>query len=241
MIAAQSVIRKSRKLFDTIFRRRREPKPPVTQYQYLKDDGSFDYERYRRIQTEGNRQKIHITWAVEPNIAFLANYIQGLMVPTFGICHGTRRGDEQTWFRKHLNCEVIGTEISDTATSFPNTIQWDFHDVKPEWIGGVDFIYSNALDHSYNPEKCLNAWMTCLRPGGVCIIEHSTLHDTSAADELDPFGASIFLMPYLIARWGNGRYFVRQILDAPDTSTVRRFGVKSNVCLNFIVIQNLAR
>jgi hypothetical protein len=116
MIAAQSVIRKSRKLFDTIFRRRREPKPPVTQYQYLKDDGSFDYERYRRIQTEGNRQKIHITWAVEPNIAFLANYIQGLMVPTFGICHGTRRGDEQTWFRKPGSISTVKSSARRSPT-----------------------------------------------------------------------------------------------------------------------------
>ena len=70
-------------------------------------------------------------------------------------CHGTRQGFEQKWFSKNLECKVIGTEISDNANDYKNTIEWDFHNVKKEWIGSVDFIYSNALDHSYDPNKCL--------------------------------------------------------------------------------------
>ena len=111
--------------------------------------------------------------------------------------------------------KVIGTEISDTAAEFPHTIQWDFHETKPEWVDSVDFIYSNSFDHSYDPEMCLNVWMNCVRQGGVCIIEHSSLHEPAGANELDPFGADIWLMPYLITKWGNGRYGVRQILVAP--------------------------
>jgi hypothetical protein len=57
--------------------------------------------------------------------------------------------------------------------------------------------------------------MTCVKKGGVCIIEHSSGHDTSGASELDPFGADIVQMPYLITNWGNGKYGVRQILKAP--------------------------
>jgi len=96
----------------------------------------------------------------------------------------------------------MGTEISDTATQFPNTIQWDFHEVKPEWVGAVDFIYSNSFDHTYDPERCLNAWMSCVRSGGMCILEHSSLHGTGGATQLDPFGAELSQMPYLIARGG---------------------------------------
>jgi hypothetical protein len=50
----------------------------------------------------------------------------------FGICHDTRLGKQQEWFRKCLGVEVIGMEISSTATTFPNIIQLDFHGVKPE-------------------------------------------------------------------------------------------------------------
>jgi hypothetical protein len=88
-----------------------------------------------------------------------------------------------------LNAEVLGTEISASATQFPNTIEWDFHDVKPEWVGSVDFVYSNALDHSYNPEMCLTQWMSCLKPGGYCILHWSTGHRTS--NPWDPFGAEL--------------------------------------------------
>lgn len=186
-------------------------------YRYQREDGSFDYERYREVQTAGNKRKLDKVWAVEENIAFLSEWLRARMTPSFGLCHGTRRGKEQEWFRKHLGCEVIGTEISDTATQFPHTIQWDFHEVKPEWVDAVDFIYSNSLDHSYDPKKALDAWMRCVRPdGGVCLLEHTSRHEH--ATELDPFGASIEEMPGLIAAWGEGRYHVADVLDAPSVS-----------------------
>lgn len=186
-------------------------------YRYRREDGSFDYERYREIQTSGNKRKLDKVWAVEENIAFLAEYIRRRSPePQFGLCHGTRRGKEQEWFRKHLGCEVLGTEISDTATQFAHTIQWDFHDVKPEWVDAVDFIYSNSLDHSYDPNKALDAWMRCVRPDGVCLLEHTSRHEH--ATELDPFGASIDEMPGLIEAWGAGRYRVVEVLDAPAVS-----------------------
>ena len=153
-------------------------------------------------------------WVVKENIAFLADYIiKHIGSVAFGLCHGTRRGKEQEWFREYLNCDVIGTEISATAEQFPNTIQWDFHEIKPEWIDAIDFIYSNSFDHSYDPQKCLKAWMSCIKRGGYCIIEHTSGHEK--ATELDPFGADISIMPFLILKWGKGSFCVRELLDAP--------------------------
>jgi len=188
-------------------------------YPYLDEDGRFDYARYREAQIAANKRKIHAIWAKEENIRFLADYIRRFIpTPSFGLCHGTRRGLEQQWFRQYLGCEVIGTEISDTAAEFPNTIQWDFHEVKPDWIGTADFIYSNSLDHSYDPEKCLNAWISCLRPEGMLIIEHSTDH--VAVRESDPFGAHLSVMPFLILQWSKGAYSTREVLSAPSAPDV---------------------
>jgi hypothetical protein len=199
-------------------------------YQYCRQDGSFDYDKYKKIQVEGNKNKINQVWVLEENIAFLSKYLnKKLFDVSFGICHGTRRGDEQAWFRKYLGCEVIGTEISDTAEQFPDTIQWDFHDVKPEWIDSVGFIYSNAFDHSYDPEKCLNTWMSCVKKGGVCILEHTSGHER--ATELDPFGAHISAMPYLVLTWGKGAYCVTDLLKAPLTGGIDY--------IYYIVIQKL--
>lgn len=202
-------------------------------HSYKKPDGSFDYARYRKVQQEGNLRKLENVWVLEENIAFLADYLKRTIgQPKFGICHGTRRGMEQQWFRKYLNCEVIGTEISDSAAQFPNTIQWDFHEVKPEWIDSVDFIYSNSFDHSYDPEKCLDAWMSCVRKGGVCLLEHSTAHEPSATSELDPFGADIVMMPFLITTWAKGKFAVREILTAPQKQEMVKW-------VRFIAIQRL--
>ena len=94
---------------------------------YTGTDGSFDYERYRATQEAGNKRKLRNCWAMPQNMAFLADHLKKrLNSIQFGLCHGTRRGLEQQWLREHLRSEVIGTEISETATQFPHTIQWDF-------------------------------------------------------------------------------------------------------------------
>lgn len=186
---------------------------------YVDAAGEFDYEQYRQIQEEGNKKKLDKCWATEDNIEFLCKALRSRVKSLeFGLCHGTRQGKEQAWFAKHLQCEVLGTEISETALQFPNTIQWDFHQVKPEWINSVDFIYSNAFDHSFDPEKCLASWVSCLRPNGVCIIEHGAKHSPEQANELDPFGADLTNMPYLIALWGRGDFYVTEVIFAPATA-----------------------
>lgn len=198
-------------------------------FQYHKKDGTFDYEKYKTIQTKGNKLKIENIWVQEENIKFLAEYIaKNLNTFEFGICHGTRRGKEQEWFSNHLKCKTIGTEISDTAEQFPNTIQWDFHEVKPEWKNSVDFIYSNSFDHSYDPQKCLLSWMSCIKKGGFCILEHTSGHEF--ATELDPFGANISILPYLILTWGKGIFCVKEILSAPSKPDALQFS-------KFLVIQ----
>jgi hypothetical protein len=203
-------------------------------HQYRDKSGNFDYEQYRSVQIEGNVRKITNVFAKEENIRFLSNYIvSAIGQPRFGVCHGTRRGMEQIWFRKYLNCEVFGTEISHTAAQFPDTIQWDFHQIKNEWIDKFDFIYSNALDHSYDPRACLRAWMSCVRPGGLCIIEHTFLHESLRRNELDPFGVRLEWMPYLITQWGEGRFGVRRILNAPDRGDYP--------CIHEIVIQRFEK
>lgn len=180
-------------------------------YSYVNENGEFDYERYRRIQIEGNKRKLQCQWASEESIEFLSNYIFGVIGrPKFGLCHGTRRGAEQMWFRKYLDCEVIGTEISDTAERFPFTIQWDFHETKPEWIGAVDFIYSNSWDHSYDPVRLFKAWMSCLRSNGLCILEHTP--NQTSVNELDPLGLELDELSQLINDLGRPEWGVREIL-----------------------------
>ncbi len=203
-------------------------------FQYLNEQGDFDYEKYQKIQTEGNKRKINSQWAQETTIEYLSRNIKKLIAaPRFGICHGTRRGLEQAWFAEYLGCEVIGTEISDTANQFPNTVQWDFHEKNPDWLGRADFVYSNSWDHSYDPPKMIQAWTETVRPGGLVIFEHSRYH--IEINQLDPFGATLEELVVLLVRLGGGKFFVRDIWTEAPPQVVS----KSTVDVNHIVVQRL--
>ena len=107
-----------------------------------------NYEEYKKKQIEANVRKLDRTWVDPAPLKNVMKYIHDNLnvKPRKILCHGTRRGLEQEYildyFKDIKDLEVIGTEISHTATEFPNTIQWDFHDVKDQWVGNVDIIYS---------------------------------------------------------------------------------------------------
>jgi|TARA_X000001388_G_C2228209_1_gene121972 hypothetical protein len=156
-----------------------------------------NYEDYKKYQIEANIRKINNSY-VDPNSLYsLLNYlIEDLSIkPKLILCHGTRRGLEQQYiidFLKPLGHtpEVIGTEISHTALDYPNTIQWDFHNTKPEWVNNTDVIYSNSFDHSCKPQECLDTWMSCLSKEGVCVLEYSPDCDNKSQAS-DPFAATL--------------------------------------------------
>ena len=140
---------------------------------YWKDflDDDF-YEDYKQSQTSLNLEKFSITWVMEEEIEKLSKYIKENIASTgFGICHGSRNGFEVECFKKYLpNYAILGTDISHTANEVKHLIQWDFHEVKKEWLNTIDFIYSNSFDHSYDPYECLKAWLSCLSDKGLCFI-----------------------------------------------------------------------
>ena len=152
-----------------------------------------NYDEYKKAQVKKNKDKINVKWVKNEEIKLIATHIKkNIKDIKFGLCHGVRNGFEVKQFRTFLNIEVIGTEISNTARKFDNVIEWDFHKVKNEWLNNVDFIYSNAFDHSYDPEKCLSLWMSCLKNTGICYI-HQTINEnrSNKIDEADCFAATL--------------------------------------------------
>lgn len=146
-------------------------------------------DEYRRAQIAANHRKLRSVWALPDNIRHLAGLVG---TAEFGICHGTRNGAEQRWFAECLQCSVVGTEISDTADRFAATVQWDFHEPRAEWVGAADFVYSNSLDHAFDPQLAVHTWAEQLKAGGYLLIEHSADCDGEAAvTRHDPFGASV--------------------------------------------------
>lgn len=178
------------------------------------------YESYRDIQTAANKRKINRQMVRAPQIKSMAEHINKTIPDVrFGICHGTRRGGEQAWFEKFLNrkttqskAEVIGTEISDTATDFANTVQWDFHELNEDWVDKADFIYSNSWDHSYDPERLFSTWIKTLRVGGLMLLHHGAAYEPDQASEMDPFGARQSFLIKQIPLWAsNAAKYVEKI------------------------------
>ena len=96
---------------------------------------------------------------------------------------------------------MIGTDISETANDYDNSIVHDFHDEKKEWIENFDFVYSNSLDQSYDPEKALNTWINQVKKDRYVIIEHSDQHGVISSGKMDPFGVEANFFPYLLTEW----------------------------------------
>lgn len=136
-----------------------------------------NYKEYVDSQIKTNKAKLNVVWVKLDEITILSEHINN-NIPNIkvGICHGVRNGWEVKKLRELLNVEVIGTEISDTSKKFKHVIEWDFHEVKPEWINYFDFIYSNSFDHTYDHNLCLNRWMSCLKETGICYI-HQTVSE----------------------------------------------------------------
>lgn len=179
-------------------------------------DGKLDYELYKSIQTLGNKGKIDRVFVQEENIRHLCAKLENLTSSIASVlCHGTRNAAKQKYFQKYLSkpAIILGTEISDNARDFPMTIEWDFHETKPEWIGATDIVYSNSWDHSYNPEKLFRAWLSCLSVNGVMALEWSRQH-ASSPKLLDPLSISVDSLIKLLNKLsGEGRYEVLQVDD----------------------------
>ena len=47
-----------------------------TLYLYHDREGRFDYERYKKLQISGNQKKLHMVWALEENVRYLAEWIR---------------------------------------------------------------------------------------------------------------------------------------------------------------------
>lgn len=142
------------------------------------------YEDYVAAQVEANVKKIKNIWVERKTIEDIKT--RQPVAHTI-LCHGTRNATEQKYFRKfYPNAEIVGTEISHTARHFPMTVQWDFHNVNPKWINKFNIVYSNAIDHSYDPIKMLTTWRDQLKGCGRLYLEHGFSDQDNRSRPSDP-------------------------------------------------------
>lgn len=156
-----------------------------------------NYEEYVKIQTQHNKSKLQMNQSYfntpGPRKGIIICMIENLLGKKVNdkdvMCHGTRDGHEQKFFKELFpKGHIQGTEISDTASKFPMTVQYDMSKQHPRWINRFDIVYSNSFDHSIDPKETLRVWHEQLREGGLLFIEWS--ESQSICDEVDPLSAT---------------------------------------------------
>ena len=153
-----------------------------------------DYEHYMEQQTLANTNKIHNIWiSREAHSHFCKHYRKFRKDPASILCHGSRNGAEVRWFGNEFpNAEVLGTDISYTATDFPNQVQWDMQKENPEWIAKWDLIYTNSLDHVTDFIGTLEVICNQLSDDGLFILDYTIWDDVTIKPSIsDPLDVSL--------------------------------------------------
>jgi hypothetical protein len=154
------------------------------------------YEEYKQAQVAANRLKFKNVFAEDDELRRVAaSFKASVTTGRTGLCHGVRNGYEVQMLRGLLpGLDIIGTDISETAMAVPNCIVWDMHDVKEEWIGNIDFMYSNSWDHTFDPHLLFSRWTSCLSSNGRLYLPYTELHsDRGSSDgaKSDAFGCAL--------------------------------------------------
>lgn len=168
-----------------------------------------NYKEYVEWQTIGNKLKIENIYVKEKTIKKI---FEDKKIAENILCHGTRNGAEQRYFKKYFpNSYIIGTEISNTALHFPMTIQHDFTIPKKEWIEKFDIVYSNSFDHSINPEKTIRTWKDQLSSTGKLYLEYREVIGGNKL--IDPLSATEEEVANLILKYFKIESVITKVTD----------------------------
>lgn len=181
-----------------------------------------DYTDYVKCQQDANIRKKNSHWVQEKDIELLVDYMNKNNIDNKKIlCHGTRAGYEQKFFKNHVvNLEyILGTEISETATEFEDTIQHDFHIMKDEWENYFDIIYTNSWDHSYDPNKSLDVWINCIKINGYLFIEWNK--NNLKNSKSDPFSSTMEVYKEIFNKKNNIE--LKNILEVDSKQSIKPF------------------
>lgn len=83
--------------------------------------------------------------------------------------------------------KIVGTDI--ISRDKKDIIEHDFHEQNRRWVGRFNMVYSNSLDHAYDPEKALRCWFEQLSDNGYLFVQWTRWHIGIRGG--DCFGASL--------------------------------------------------
>lgn len=95
-------------------------------------------------------------------------------------CMGCRQGTEVFEFKeKFPRAEVHGVDITENIKSIKTHLDviiemQDFNKLPEDWADRFDLVFSNSIDHAFDPATTFKEWKRVTKPGGHLLIEFST-------------------------------------------------------------------
>jgi len=189
-----------------------------------------NYNEYIECQKDATTKKFEKIWVCREELLAISDYLKvhNKGIINFGICHGVRNGYEVGVFGELLGAKVIGTEISELASDKKDVVIWDFNKRNEEWVGACDFVYTNALDHSFNPVETIDTWMEQLSPNGLLFIEWTRGHRFSKKTNMkvDCFLATFLDYKNLLSENGKIVRIINRNVKALEEKGIYIFVVK---------------
>ena len=212
---------------------------PFIKYQHKDYNSYLDTQKAKtskrlRPLLEGKEDQENQFWSTKIRMKQIAEYCIDHFEDQIinGICHGTRTGAEQKMLQDELpeGSYIFGTEIEPSAEKIPNTLIWDFHEMKKEWENKFDIIYSNSHDQANDPKKAIKNWIKSLKKGGLLFLEHSRSHGRLHANHIDPWGVETELLPWVLINWSNKEFVIYDSIQPIDVSVKSHkiFVIKKN-------------
>lgn len=115
---------------------------------------------------------------------FIKNLIETIkrsrVNPNSICCMGCRSGTEVFIFKEMFpDAEVYGVDITENIHTIKTHLDvhieiQDFNNLPAEWEDKFDLVFSNSIDHAYDPVKTFKEWTRVTKPGGHLLLEFST-------------------------------------------------------------------
>lgn len=144
-----------------------------------------DYEEYKqsqivRAESKWGRKfqfeeefKKHLNKTIDEIADFIVS-------PEVIGCMGCRSGSELFEFKERFpSAKVCGVDITENINTIkkPKEVEVtlnDFNHLPLDWESRFDLVFSNSLDHAYDPKETLKEWHRVARRGGFLLVELST-------------------------------------------------------------------
>lgn len=155
-----------------------------------------DYEAIQRARTEA---KWTLNGVTREEVIWYRDNLPSAPAEGPILCLGVRNGREvdlfRTLFTEHYETdlpagelryvpEVQGVELHPDGAR-PDVWVGSFDAMPAEWAGRFRLLYSNALDHAYDPEATAREWRRVAAPGAWLAL---SIHEGAEPTETDPIG-----------------------------------------------------